>query len=54
MEDLTLALVTIGSFAVLFIVAIFADKAGANMDIPAPEVVEIDKRPTRSDEDQAA
>lgn len=32
MEDLTLALVTLTSFVLLFVAAIFADRAGAEMD----------------------
>lgn len=32
MEDLTLAIVTLSSFVLLFVVAIFADKAGADLD----------------------
>ena len=32
MEDLTLALITLTSFVLLFVVAIFADRAGAEMD----------------------
>jgi hypothetical protein len=32
MEDLTLALVTLTSFVLLFVVAIFADRAGAHLD----------------------
>ncbi len=34
MEDLTLALVTLTSFVLLFVVAIFADRAGAEFDVP--------------------
>ena len=32
MEDLTLALITLTSFVLLFVVAIFADRAGADVD----------------------
>ena len=32
MEDLTLALITLTSFVLLFVVAIFADRAGAEAD----------------------
>lgn len=32
MEDLTLALITLTSFVLLFVVAIFADRAGAGAD----------------------
>lgn len=32
MEDLTLALVTLTSFVLLFVVAIFADRAGVELD----------------------
>lgn len=32
MEDLTLALITLTSFVLLFVVAIFADRAGAEVD----------------------
>jgi hypothetical protein len=32
MEDLTLALVTLTSFVLLFVVAIFADRAGSHLD----------------------
>jgi len=32
MEDLTLALITLTSFVLLFVVAIFADKVGADFD----------------------
>ena len=47
MEDLTLAIVTLTSFVLLFVVAIFADRAGAELEletataresIPAPRV----------------
>ena len=34
MEDLTLALVTLTSFVLLFVVAIFADRAGSDFDVP--------------------
>lgn len=34
MEDLTLALVTLTSFVLLFVVAIFADRAGADLELP--------------------
>ncbi|MCW2961150.1 MAG: hypothetical protein JWM90_1537 [Thermoleophilia bacterium] len=36
MEDLTLALITLTSFVLLFVVAIFADRAGSAMD---PEIL---------------
>ena len=39
MEDLTLALVTLTSFVLLFVVAIFADRAGADLDLAVPEPV---------------
>ncbi len=32
MEDLTLALITLTSFVLLFVVAIFADRAGADAE----------------------
>ncbi len=32
MEDLTLALITLTSFVLLFVVAIFADRAGADVE----------------------
>lgn len=32
MEDLTLALITLTSFVLLFVVAIFADRVGAEFD----------------------
>ncbi len=35
MEDLTLALVTLTSFVLLFVVAIFADRAGTELDLTA-------------------
>ena len=35
MEDLTLALITLTSFVLLFVVAIFADRAGADVDTAA-------------------
>ncbi len=38
MEDLTLAIVTLTSFVLLFVVAIFADKAGANLELEASTV----------------
>jgi len=34
MEDLTLALVTLTSFVLLFVVAIFADRAGSDLEAP--------------------
>jgi hypothetical protein len=34
-EDLTLALVTLTSFVLLFVVAIFADRAGAELELDA-------------------
>lgn len=37
MEDLTLALVTLTSFVLLFVVAIFADRAGVDFDVPASD-----------------
>jgi hypothetical protein len=45
MEDLTLALITLTSFVLLFVVAIFADRAGAEVDDAAtgePVLVPID------------
>ena len=41
MEDLTLALVTLTSFVLLFVVAIFADRAGADLDMPLNEPVRV-------------
>jgi hypothetical protein len=55
MEDLTLALVTLTSFVLLFVVAIFADRAGTEMEateleaIPVPVTVD----PARSSADAA-
>jgi hypothetical protein len=37
MEDLTLALVTLTSFVLLFVVAIFADRVGTDLDVPAEQ-----------------
>lgn len=37
MEDLTLALVTLTAFVLLFVVAIFADRAGADLELQADE-----------------
>ena len=55
MEDLTLAIITVGSFAALFLVAIFADKAGAAMDLPEAEPVELPRQGIDAgDESQAA
>lgn len=34
MEDLTLALVTLTSFVLLFVVAVFADRAGSDLEAP--------------------
>jgi hypothetical protein len=33
MEDITLAIVTLTSFVLLFVVAIFADRAGAELEL---------------------
>lgn len=38
MEDLTLALVTLTSFVLLFVVAVFADRAGSDMDATRTEL----------------
>jgi hypothetical protein len=52
MEDLTLALVTLTSFVLLFVVAIFADRAGADLELPTasddpvPAPVEIAATPS--------
>lgn len=43
MEDVTLAAITVASFAVLFLVATFADRAGAAMDLPADEPIQLDR-----------
>jgi hypothetical protein len=57
MEDLTLALVTLTSFVLLFVVAIFADRAGADLDVPGNEAipvpVEIDSATAVADADVA-
>jgi hypothetical protein len=50
MEDLTLALVTLTSFVLLFVVAIFADRAGTDLDVSgdvphAPVAVPVDQAP---------
>ncbi len=37
MEDLTLALVTLTAFVLLFVVAVFADRAGADLELQADE-----------------
>lgn len=45
MEDLTLALITLTSFVLLFVVAIFADRAGVESDeagIREPMLVPVD------------
>ena len=45
MEDLTLALITLTSFVLLFVVAIFADRAGIDADEAAvgePVLVPVD------------
>jgi hypothetical protein len=49
MEDLTLALITLTSFVLLFVVAIFADRAGAEVDdatIADPVLVPIEDTTT--------
>lgn len=51
MEDLTLAIVTLTAFVLLFVVAIFADRAGAELELeraisdPAPIPVADGVRP---------
>ena len=48
MEDLTLALITLTSFVLLFVVAIFADRAGADVDqavTPEPVLVPVEESP---------
>lgn len=48
MEDLTLALITLTSFVLLFVVAIFADRAGAEVDDAAtadPVLVPVEETP---------
>ncbi len=37
MEDLTLALVTLTAFVMLFVIAIFADRAGADLELQADD-----------------
>jgi hypothetical protein len=49
MEDLTLALITLTSFVLLFVVAIFADRAGADVDEAAttdPVLVPVEETPS--------
>ena len=49
MEDLTLALITLTSFVLLFVVAIFADRAGADVDVATttdPVLVPVDDQTT--------
>lgn len=41
MEDLTLALVTLTSFVLLFVVAVFADRAGSDLEAPQPEDAQL-------------
>lgn len=48
MEDLTLALITLTSFVLLFVVAIFADRAGMEVDenrVPEPVLVPVEDSP---------
>jgi hypothetical protein len=48
MEDLTLALITLTSFVLLFVVAIFADRAGADIEesrIGEPVLVPVEDSP---------
>lgn len=48
MEDLTLALITLTSFVLLFVVAIFADRAGADVEEAGaadPVLVAVDEQP---------
>lgn len=50
MEDLTLALITLTSFVLLFVVAIFADRAGAEAEDGVgvePVKVPVDDAPMR-------
>lgn len=49
MEDITLALITLTSFVLLFVVAIFADKAGLQAEerkIVEPVLVPVDDKNT--------
>jgi hypothetical protein len=39
MEDLTLALVTLTAFVLLFVVAVFADRAGADLEMHSEEAL---------------
>jgi hypothetical protein len=55
MEDLTLAIVTLMSFVLLFVVAIFADRAGADLErIAARESVPVSTDPHVGEESDAA
>ena len=51
MEDLTLAMVTLTSFVLLFVVAIFADRAGAELEL---EVRASELAPSSNREPQLA
>lgn len=49
MEDLTLALITLTSFVLLFVVAIFADRAGSDVEGASntdPVLVPVDEQAT--------
>ena len=49
MEDLTLALITLTSFVLLFVVAIFADRAGIDADEVAASSSDPIRIPVDSD-----
>jgi hypothetical protein len=50
MEDLTLALITLTSFVLLFVVAIFADRAGVDAEesLGEPVLVKVEDSPVLS------